>query len=99
MKYIYLINSEGTNKYKIGIAKNPNERVKQLQTGNSEKLEIVEIYKSKYASKIEKNFHRRYNYTSLLGEWFIFNEKEETKFIEMCKLYENGFRIIEEKKI
>ena len=54
MRYIYLIQSLDDGFYKIGLSKHPNKRLNQLQTGNSSKLKLVEIYQSEFANLIEK---------------------------------------------
>jgi predicted GIY-YIG superfamily endonuclease len=54
MRYIYLIQSLENSHYKIGISNNPQRRIKELQTGNSSQLRLVEVYQSEYAEKIER---------------------------------------------
>lgn len=84
MKFVYLI--RGNNgKYKIGIAKEPKRRIKQLQTGNSDELTIIETYQSENASKIETALHNRYSHLQNVGEWFDLSINEEVKFINLCK--------------
>lgn len=42
MGYIYLIRNRENLTYKIGVTKNdPEKRVKQLQTGNSDELDLL----------------------------------------------------------
>jgi len=48
VKSVYLIRGND-GKYKIGIAKNPKKRIKQLQTGNSDELTLIETYPSEKA--------------------------------------------------
>lgn len=54
--YVYVIRAG--NNYKIGVAKNPEERLKNLQTGNPEELilEYSEFRNEPY--KVEKVVHR-----------------------------------------
>ena len=58
MGYVYLfleIDSAGQETYKIGITKNdPNKRIKQLQTGNPRKIELLKTYSSENYLKVEK---------------------------------------------
>jgi hypothetical protein len=89
MKSVYLIRTND-GRYKIGIAKNPNKRVLQLQTGNSEPLELIETYQSERASKIESTLHRYYSYGKMMGEWFDLSIKEEAEFIKMCNLIDKA---------
>lgn len=74
--YIYLIHNGSA--YKIGISKNPERRVKQLQTAAATKLSIYITYRvpDKIAKRLETQLHRmfwqsraRYN-----GEWFLLSE-------------------------
>ncbi len=89
MRYVYLIRGND-GRYKIGIAKNPSQRIKQLQTGNSDKLEIIESYQSENASKIETTLHNRYAYARQEGEWFDLSLAEEADFMDRCKQIDNS---------
>jgi len=84
MRSVYLIRGND-GKYKIGIAKNPTQRIKQLQTGNSDKLVIIETYQSENASKIETALHNHYGHLRNEGEWFDLSISDEAKFINKCK--------------
>lgn len=85
MKEIYLIQSIENSYYKIGVSKNPKKRIKELQTGNSSKLKLVESYPSQYAHKIEKTLQRRYNHLRKEGEWFDFSLLDGVSFKEECQ--------------
>jgi hypothetical protein len=84
MKSVYLIRGND-GKYKIGIAKNPKQRILQLQTGNSDQLTLIEAYKSENANQIESTLHRRFSYVRNVGEWFDLSVTEEVNFIKICK--------------
>lgn len=84
MRSVYLIRGND-GRYKIGIAKNPKHRIRQLQTGNSDQLELIETYQSDNASKIESALHNRFSHVRNVGEWFDLSVTEEVNFIEMCK--------------
>jgi predicted GIY-YIG superfamily endonuclease len=84
VKSVYLIRGND-GKYKIGIAKNPKKRIKQLQTGNSDELTLIETYPSENASKIESALHRQFSHVKLNGEWFDLSIKEESQFIKNCE--------------
>lgn len=93
VRSIYLI--RGNNgKYKIGIAKNPQSRLKQLQTGNPELLTIIETYETTNASKIEKALHNRYSYTRKEGEWFELSVSNECSFLDECKEIDNNINLL-----
>lgn len=94
MKYVYLIQSLENNTYKIGMSKNPNMRVKQLQTGNSSELKLIESYQSKHASKIEKTLQRKYSSKKRKGEWFEFSIENEVTFANECKQIEDNINFL-----
>ena len=84
MKSVYLI--RGNNgKYKIGISKCPRNRIKQNQTGNPDRLKIIEVYESENARKIETALHNQYAYTKNVGEWFDLSVSDESDFLKNCK--------------
>ena len=63
MGYVYLIlevDKDGYERHKIGITKNnPEKRVKQLQTGNSNVIRLLHTYESKNYKHVEKWLHNR----------------------------------------
>lgn len=83
MRSVYLIRGND-GRYKIGVAKNPEKRIRQLQTGNYDPLELITSYQSDNANKIEKSLHRYYSYGKMIGEWFDLSIKEEAEFTKMC---------------
>ena len=96
MKYIYLIQSQEDGYYKIGVSKHPKKRVKQLQTGNSSELKLVESYQSEHAHKVEKALQRRYAHLKKEGEWFDLSIKEDNSFLTDCKQIEHSIIILKE---
>ncbi|MFW6246585.1 MAG: GIY-YIG nuclease family protein [bacterium] len=94
MKYVYLIQSLENSCYKIGISKNPYKRVKQLQTGNSSKLKLIECYPSHHANIIEKTLQRRYNNLRKQGEWFDLSLLNEISFKDECRKLEESYDLL-----
>lgn len=94
MKYVYLIQSTDNGYYKIGISKNPQKRIKQLMTGNSSPLKLIESYESEFANKIERVLHRRYSHLNKEGEWFELSILDEIQFIDSCKNIEANFKFL-----
>lgn len=84
MNKIYLIKSLNEGLYKIGVSKNPNKRLKEVQTGNPSPVEIVQLYETDNAYKIESTLHNRYSHYNTHGEWFELSIKEEVNFIDVC---------------
>ena len=94
MKYVYLIQSLEDSRYKIGVSKHPKKRVKQLQTGNSSELKLVESYQSEHAHKIERTLQRRYAHLNKEGEWFDMSISHEVSFLKECKKIEESIYIL-----
>ena len=59
-KYVYLISDINNYTYKIGISKNPETRVKTLQTGNDNKLKIIHKVECEYFNDVETALHNKY---------------------------------------
>lgn len=89
---VYLLRSN--ENYKIGIAKDVNKRIKQLQTGNPYKIELIGSYESMHASKIETTLHNQYSHEREMGEWFTLSLREEINFINECERIENNIKIL-----
>lgn len=92
--YVYLIKSEASGYCKIGVSKNPNKRIKQLQTGNSDKIYLVDKYKSEIYKKIENVFHTTYSHLKVNGEWFDLTLEQELNFINEAKFIEDRILVV-----
>jgi len=97
IKYVYLIQSLEDSSYKIGVSIHPNKRITQLQTGNSTKLKLVEVYKSQFARKIEKTLQYKYSIYKKEGEWFELSINEEVNFLNECKRIEDNILFLRKK--
>ena len=94
MKYIYLIQSLEDSYYKIGVSKHPKKRIKELQTGNSSELKLVDTYQSEFAHQIEKTLQRRYSHLQKEGEWFDMSISNEVSFRKECQLIEENLVLL-----
>jgi hypothetical protein len=100
--YVYLlleVNIEGKERYKIGISKNhPDKRVKQLQTGSSNKISTLNYFESANYKKIERLIHLRFHNKKTDGgtEWFALDDEDITSFISICKEYDNMVSFMKE---
>lgn len=70
--FIYII-SNNNNAIKIGHSRNPFKRLKQLQTGNNNKLHLLltaeaDIY-------LERRLHRMFFLHKQCGEWFTVDKE------------------------
>ena len=80
--YVYAIQEAETGRIKIGISRDPQQRLKQLQTGNSQELKLVAYQEAKNRFKDEHLAHIANSSNHIRGEWFSSSasiEKESTK--------------------
>ena len=66
--YLYFIQSDVTGMIKVGRSKDPVKRLKQLQTGNPNKLKLIASFEN--SGWKEKIIHERLEKWSEQGEWF-----------------------------
>ena len=70
--YVYLI-QKGYGSIKIGVAKNPESRLKVLQTGNHGELFLIAKFPCTCRTEayaLESDLHKRFARFRLNGEWF-----------------------------
>lgn len=106
MGFVYLINIEKTDYYKIGFTVNkPEKRLKQLQTGNCEKLVLSGFYESNIYVKLEGVLHRMLShkkfkfddFENLKGEWFILDHGFVMNFKTFCENIEKNIVFLNKK--
>ena len=90
MGYVYLIleiDKNGEETYKIGITKNdPIKRQKNLQTGNPNKIQVLNFYESSNYLKVERWLHKQYNIkTEADNEWRSLTNEQVMSFLDDCK--------------
>ena len=98
MSFIYLIKNTAENHYKIGVGKNPSNRLKQLQTGCSSELVIAHTFETDIPYIIEKTLHRQHSLLRKHGEWFEFSINEEFDFLSNCQNIESRIKLLKEMK-
>ncbi len=82
--YVYLM-TNGAN-YKIGFTANkPEKRLKQLQTGNSSRIELVGYVVCKDMESLESDLHREFAFKRQMGEWFGLNDNDLYTIFERFK--------------
>jgi len=96
--YVYLLAEMGDKlRYKIGITKNNvNKRVKQLKTGNSDDIMIINTYKSINYKKIEKLLHRKFNSDRIHLEWFTMTDEQVSTFITEAKKADETINLLKD---
>jgi len=98
MGIVYLlIEKREEPRYKIGITKyNGKKRIKNLSTGNSDEINVVHEFTSKYNIKIETALHNKYKLKKVKGEWFLLEKKDIQNFISECQSLHDTFTFLEE---
>jgi len=74
--YVYAIQEKYSKRIKIGISRNPEERIKQLNTGNPEPLTLIDKKLAPNKFKDEQKIHNKFNTSRLNGEWFSLDNKQ-----------------------
>lgn len=92
-KKVYLIRTDN-GRYKIGISKDPNKRILELQTGNSDELVLIDTYESENASKIETTLHNRFFHRRKHGEWFEMSIIDELNFHGLCETIDSNIKFL-----
>lgn len=68
--YVYAIREKDTGHIKLGISRDPERRLKDLQTANSSELELVAYRKADNRFADERAIHADADAYRLRGEWF-----------------------------
>ena len=95
--FVYFISTrerKGMQPVKIGYSKDPEKRLKRLQTGHPNRLEVMKMVKcasEKDGRKLEKTLHwlAKRKFQKLNGEWFIINgswQKLIKDCVKMCRV-------------
>ena len=74
---LYLIENTTNSQIKIGISKNPKRRLKNLQTGNGDRLKLIAQFDVPNDRHFEKRLHRAFWQFRKHGEWFEFANRAE----------------------
>lgn len=88
--YVYLLCDKGKdNTFKIGVTRGKIEnRIKKLQTGNSEEIFLSNYYETECPFFIERLMHDKYFKDRKIGEWFTLDNESIINFKEDCKEFE-----------
>lgn len=94
MRKIYIIKSQN-DLYKIGIAEDVSQRISQLQCGNPINLEVIYIYETLNAKRLETNIHNFLKLKNIKREWFYLSGSELENLIN--RIESNGFKETENR--
>lgn len=94
MKSVYLLKNIEESSYKIGVAKDPNLRLRNVQTGNSCKIVIADTFLTSLPYKVETALHNQYSHCRKEGEWFDLSIMEEVNFTKNCEKIEKNLKFL-----
>ena len=80
--YVYFLLDKSNGAVKIGTTTNPNKRLKTIQCGHSQPLEILKVVEGGY--ELEAELHKKFVDYKILGEWFKVH-KNLTSYIKTLK--------------
>ena len=78
---LYIIQYGNTNQYKIGITKNLNKRISELQVGSPYELRLVKIWTHTTREKIEE--YERVIHRYLIKEGYQI--RKDSEWFRLCK--------------
>jgi hypothetical protein len=85
--YIYFIGVSLDSPVKIGFSLNPWARLKEVSTGNHEKLEVLLTFKA--SKKFESELHNAFSEFNIKNEWFQLPEDIISVFVDSLKQTDN----------
>lgn len=85
MGYVYLIKDPSNQTYKIGVTRvMDGKRLKKLQTGNSNQLQLLFYYYTIYPFRLESMLHKKYQSYKVLNEWYDLPPDDVKNFLNIC---------------
>lgn len=80
--------------YKIGVSNCPAKRVKQLQTGNAEKITLINSFETEIPFLVEKSIKNFLSPYLKHGEWFSLSIEQELSFVKECEAIEKNILLL-----
>ena len=87
MGYVYLIEDIDNKRYKIGVTKDLKKRLRNLQTGNSNQIQLLESFKSEYPFRLETMLHNKFKQFHHYNEWYELDKNSVDEFLNLCKYF------------
>ena len=76
---LYIIHTDNSDLFKIGITKNINQRIKQFETGNPFEFTLYEFFETENCRELESLLHKKLKGNRYRKEWFRLNAEELTQ--------------------
>ncbi|RAK68843.1 GIY-YIG nuclease family protein [Phenylobacterium kunshanense] len=80
--FVYFISAEGAKAVKIGSAKSPRTRLRELQTGAMHDLVLLAVIPHPRPRKLEQHLHAEFGEHRIRSEWFSYTSEIEAFLIE-----------------
>jgi predicted GIY-YIG superfamily endonuclease len=86
--FVYIIAASPDGPVKIGYSKQPETRLKQLQTGHSEELHLYHTlsFERERAKLIERMMHKTLSLSRRTGEWFAIKVEDAMAELEFARI-------------
>jgi hypothetical protein len=92
-RYVYFIESESLGMVKIGLADNPRRRLRELQVGSPDKLNLRGVLLLDDAPGYEASMHLRFAEERSHGEWFRKTDRLEEFMVGLMDPEEDRIKI------
>ena len=76
MRHVYVIGTEDGSRHKVGVSRDPAQRLAYLQPGSAARLRLVQSWERDDAYQVERAAHRALIHAAVHGEWFAVPEAE-----------------------
>lgn len=88
ISYLYVIGAENEAPIKIGFSKNPEKRLKALQTGYPKALYLhtKQEFETNKIRVIEKMIHKELSHLRSKGEWFDMTPEDAVLHVEHMRI-------------
>lgn len=83
-KFVYFIEDQARNAVKIGRARDCDQRLSELQCGNSSPLKLIAFYECNDAVNFEYSLHEKFHRHRITREWFSMCEEIRNYINETC---------------
>jgi hypothetical protein len=99
---VYFIRAATTGHIKIGVAERPEQRLRDLQTANPDRLTIInsiECVSRSMAMALEGYIHLHFDQYAAMGEWFAITKTQVDDLIALLSMYADATRGIEDEPL
>ena len=74
--FVYAAQEKNSGRIKVGISRNPEDRIKQLNIGNPEPLELICVKSAPNRFADEKQIHKKLESKNIRSEWFSSSKED-----------------------